>query len=599
VMQTDEATFSIEEATKQKLRQTIRDCLSLAATRDGKGCEAQVVVFPEFAVPSDSFLEVEDLLKAEGWPKNTVVVAGVEPVSPTEFAKLLSGSSNPTGSNVVEYGAATFINFCVIWTKSADGTVRRYLQPKLKPSALEQARQGMYQGDFVLLFQGDLISFASLVCFDCIGETAHMMAAESLLESIGELAPHGSSINLGLVLVPQFNEYAEHPDFIRFAQRVLQGSPKVRVSDGAVVFANCATEHHGRSRKTFGRSAVYYSGGRWEARGEGGPLTAIPFTFALEQPSKPHYGSLVRARLREDGPSVHCLGFLLPSLVGTGAGAPAYPLELAVCHRISIVDGHVDGNGKPIHPLQKVFFDWFSINLPKTEARFACSSSALTARVAESFKEVYSELEGDSPEGLGRVVDVLFVGLNKLTNRHPNLNPDAWQQDAVKWYDESHGKAILQLAVVLTVLGLLGRIETRTVNGPYTAYTSDFAVSVIDGDDQKSCFQLLQDYSDYATKSSIVTMGGKRNLIILTRTSRCSMPDDHPQIVSANVQRVSAKDTDALPGDLKPRADDILSVPENRWYWHTGQSIASVMDEEAVETATAALRGKLGTLGSA
>lgn len=225
-MQTDHVAFSIEEASKQRLRQTITDCLSLVATGEGKGCEAQVVVFPEFAVPSDSFLEVEDLLKAEGWPTNTVVVAGVEPISPTEFAKLLSGSSNPNGSNVLEYGAATFINFCVVWTKSADGTVRRYLQPKLKPSALEQARQGMYQGDFVLLFQGDLISFASLICFDCIGEAAHMMAAESLLESIAELAPHGSSINLGLVLVPQFNEYAEHPDFIRFAHQSVRITEK-------------------------------------------------------------------------------------------------------------------------------------------------------------------------------------------------------------------------------------------------------------------------------------------------------------------------------------------------------------------------------------
>ncbi len=580
VMRTDEAAFSIEESSKKKLRQTIRDCLSLATNgADGKGCEAQVIVFPEFAIPFDSFLEVEGLLKVQEWPRNTVVVAGVEPASPQEFGELLSASSNPAGSSALHYGSATFVNFCVIWIKCADGTVRRYLQPKLKPSALEQARQGMYQGEFVFLFQGDLISFAALICFDCIGETAHMMAAESFLESIGELASHGSSINLGLVLVPQYNEYAEHPEFLRFAQRVLQGNPKVRVSDGAVLFANAATKHHGRSRTTFGRSALYYSGGRWAARGEGGPLATIPFTFALEQLSKPHYGSLVRARLREDGPSVHCLEFLIPSLIGTGAGAPVYPVGLAVCHRISTADGRVEGVGKPIHPLHKVFFDWFSTNLPGTETRLACSSSALTGRVAESFEDLYNELEGDSPESLGRIVDVLFVGLDARMNRYPNLNPDAWQQDAVKWYDESHGKAILQLAVVMTVLGLLGRPETRTVKGPYTAYISNFAVSVIDGDDKKSCLQLLQNYSEYAKQSSIVTMGGKPNLIIMTRTSRCSMPDDRPQIVPDSIQKVSVKDTDALPEELRPKQDDILSLPENQWYWHLGQSIASVLDE--------------------
>jgi hypothetical protein len=599
-MRMNNAAFSIEESSKKNLRQTIRDCLSLTTNcGDGKGCEVQVVVFPEFAIPFDSFLEVEGLLRAEGLPRNAVVVAGVEPASPKEFAELLGGSSNPAGSNTLQCGSATFVNFCVIWTKSADGTVRRYLQPKLKPSALEQARQGMYQGEFVLLFQGDLISFAAMICFDCIGETAHMMAAERFLESIGELASHGSSINLGLVLVPQYNEYAEHPDFIRFAQRVLQGNPNVRVSDGAVLFANAATERHGRSRKTFGRSALYYSGGRWEARGEGGPLPTIPFTFALEQPSKPHYGSLVRARLREDGPSVHCLEFLIPSLIGTGSGAPMYPVELAVCHRISTADGRVDRIGKPIHPLHKVFFDWFSTDLPTTEARLACSSSALTGRVAESFRGVYSELEGDSPEGLGRIVDVLFLGLDERTNRHPNLNPDAWQQDAVKWYDESHGKAILQLAVVMTVLGLLGRPDTCTVKGPYTAHTSNFDVSIIDGDDKKSCVQLLQNYSEYAKKSSIATMGGRPNLIILTRTSRCSMPDDLPQIVPDSIQRVSAKDRGALPEELRPKQGDILTLPENRWYWHMGQSIASVLDADGVETAGAALKGKLGTLASA
>jgi hypothetical protein len=285
--------------------------------------------------------------------------------------------------------------------------------------------------------------------------------------------------------------------------------------------------------------------------------------------------------------------------MGTGAGAPMYPMELAVCHRISIADGRVDPVGRPIHPLRKVFFDWFSSNLPQSEARFACSSSALSARVASSFNDVHGELEGDSPESLGRIVDILFVGLEKRNNRNPNLNPDAWQRDAVNWYDESHGKAILQLAVVLTVLGLLSRSETRTVKGPYTAHTSNFAVSVVDGDDKKSCVELLQAYSEYAKTASIVTMGAKPNLIVLTRTSRCAMPSDHSQVVPDNIQRVSAKDTDALPEELKPKPGDILATPENQWYWHTGQSLASVLDEDGAQIAAVALRGKLGTLAPA
>lgn len=599
VMRVDNAAFSIDEASRQKLRQTVKDCLSLAAGgADGIGCKAQVVVFPEFAVPFGSFVEVENSLKDEGWPRNTIVVAGVEPTGTKEFAELMTGSSNPVGTKELQYGAATFVNFCVIWTKSADGVLRRYLQPKLRPSSPEQARQGMYQGEFVLLFQGDVISFAALICFDCIQQTAHMMAADGFLESIGELASPGSSINLGLVLVPQYNEYAEHPDFIRFAQRVLEGSPKVRVSDGAVLFANSATERHGRTRSTFGRSAFYYSGGRWEAQDDAGPLAAIPFTFALEQPSKAHYGKLVRARFREDGPSVHCFGFLIPSLLGTGAGAPAYPVELAVCHRISMTDGRVDGAGEPIHPLRKVFFDWFTSNLPSTEGRFACSSAALTGRVVQSFRDVHAKLEGNSPESLGRIVDVLFVGFDQRTNRHPNLNPDAWQRDPVRWYDESHGKAILQLAVVATVLGLAGPVETRTVKGPYTAETSTFMFSVIDGDDRKSCVQLLQDYSDFAKKSSLATMGGKPNLIVLTRTNRCSMPSDQPQMVADKIQKVSGKDAIALPEGLRPQEGDILALPENQWYWHMGQSIASVLDADGPEAAGAALRGKLGTLAS-
>lgn len=598
-MQMDNAAFSIDDLSKQKLRQTINDCLLLAAGgADGNGTKAQVIVFPEFAVPFDSFVEIENLLKADGWPKNTVVVAGVEPTAPTEFEKLMIGSSNPPATKELLYGSATFVNFCVIWTKSASGELRRYLQPKLRPSAPEQARQGMYQGEFVLLFQGDVISFAALICFDCIQQTAHVVAADGFLESIGELASHGSSINLGLVLVPQYNEYAEHPDFIRFAQRVLEGNPNVRASDGAVLFANAASKQHGRTRSTFGRSAFYYLGGRWEARDETGPLASIPFTFALEQPSKAHYGKLVRARFREDGPSVHCFGFLIPSLLGTGAGAPAYPIELATCHRISTADGRVDSSGKPIHALRKVFFDWFACNLPSTETRFACSSPALTDSVAQSFRRIYARLEENSPESLGRIIDVLFVGFDERSNRHPNVNPDAWQRDPVKWYDESHGKAILQLAVVMTVIGLLGPIETQSVKGPYTAVTPSFALSIVDGDDKKSCVQLVQDFIDFAKKSSLATIGGKPNLIVLTRTNRCSMPDDRVQIVDDKIQRVSAKDTLALPAGLRPQEGDILALPENQSYWHMGQSIASVLDADGIDTARASLRGKLGTLAS-
>ncbi len=89
-----------------------------------------------------------------------------------------------------------FVNCCCVWLKSSDGAVRKVLQTKLKPSRPEQATQGMHEGANVYLFRSDLLNFAFLICFDCIG-----IRLTEFINAVTHEVRDGDSKNLHLLAV--------------------------------------------------------------------------------------------------------------------------------------------------------------------------------------------------------------------------------------------------------------------------------------------------------------------------------------------------------------------------------------------------------------
>jgi hypothetical protein len=586
--------FSLTNPCKQKLEKTIRECLSIAASNPGEGgVRTHFVVLPEFSLPFSMFSGVEEILRHENWPPNTGLISGVENTSVGELQRLLEGSDNPEEAKRCQPGLARFANFGVIWLKNSEGRLCRFVQPKLRPSRPEQAAQGMYEGDFVLLFQTDTLSFMCLICFDCIARDPCGSVATTILKELGKNVVEGYSINVDLVFVPQHNPNADHPEFLQFAEAFLYaGGTSVRTGDGGIVFVNSASEAFGRSRSGYGRSALYYRQGRWQPSGPDGPLLNVPRTFALEK-----VRSLVGARFREDGPCVHRFAYSLPSVTGATAGDPRYPLAGACCHKISS-DGAV-GSGEQIHALAKVVLDWITPELDKSDPRLGCTSPALKSRVSEVYSEVrrqLTELSDADIERLGQMVDLLFLDYEK-PNRRPAINPDHWQSDAVRWHEDPHGQALIEFGSVVVVLGMLEAPSLRVPARSHTGRLGDLCFTIVDGYDLRTSEDLKRAYFEFVRSSSWEEMVGKTNLLVLTRVQRGSPRNEVAEEIP-NYLELQDRDYEELPESARPNREDIATTT-TKGYWHVSSKLREALDSDTVEDAKNFLRGKLGSLVAA
>jgi hypothetical protein len=582
--------FSLSNACPTNQTRSIRDSLALAKHGTGGASSyASFLVQPEFSIPWAMVPEIEDYLAKNEWPRNTIIISGIEPVSMDNFAQLLAKSDNPPEAKKLSGQAAKFANFCCIWIKDQSGKLLRFVQPKLRPSAPEQAAQSMYEGDFVLLFQAELLSFLCLLCFDAIAEEAFGSLASRLIEGVSQLATKGQSVNLDLLFVPQHNEYAEHPEFLRFAQTILtKAGPKVRTDTCAVVYLNSASNSSGRSRHTFGRSSIYYRVGVWRPVPDAGPISIVPFTFALESP-KGVEKWLVRARFREDGPCVHHFDYVIPSLAGGSAGSTSYPLADACCHAIAS-DGSV-GKGVSVSALQKVFFDWVVRKVDPLDARLASPSGEINSFVADMYNSLREELSGISLERIAQLLDILFVAFEPPI-KGPRINPDAWQKEPVNWYGEPHGQALLEMVSVAVVLGLIDKISVNPAVPSHSGKMGGVFFAIVDGEGMRKWADVLRAYFQLARSLPMVETIGKSNLVVLTRLISGGTNTGDAEEITPENYGLTALDESSLPTGLQAKPEDILST-KTRWYWHEITSLRRALDHTTKVEAENFLRGRL------
>ena len=104
---------------------------------------------------------------------------GVDALSKQDFLTVAASARtylDVVGNDLGRIAGNEWINCGITWVKGADGTVERWLQPKLSPAWPEQnvLYQDMFHGNSVFAFKGTLNNgthyrFCSLVCFDWIG----------------------------------------------------------------------------------------------------------------------------------------------------------------------------------------------------------------------------------------------------------------------------------------------------------------------------------------------------------------------------------------------------------------------------------------------
>jgi predicted amidohydrolase len=589
---TKTAPFTIIPSARDRAATTFRTCLLASLTAIEGIPNPQVVVFPELSLPFEAISAVRDALESAACPPNTIIIAGIEWLTAGQYIELLESSNVPEKVKSKHPDAHLYVNCATIWAKCKDGRLLRYVQPKLRPSPPEEASQLMYRGQDVLIFtsnQPEAIALGVLICFDCIAEKGQTAMFDQLRAAAPRPAPN-SSFNWRLLLVPQHNNDPEHDEFHDFAEAFLwNGSPNYNTADSAVAFINSAYESHGRSTRGFGRSSIYYRANRWQESTPDGPLNRIPGTYAVET-LRP---GLMRARFREDGPSVHRFSFVKPWITTKHSGASRVPLLNAMSAKIDSAGNLGEWQSVPV--LSKVFTDWLTDDLAATDPAFFARVDIL-----DEFSRIRQALLDLATERVDRLV--ADVELLMLAHKNPcaggKFNPDTWQQPTEDWRDDDHGKAIVQLAMVSTLLELAATVQFDHSSPVSTGTLGETHFAVVDGCGVYNDEMLISKYAAFLSDHPWGDIAGKTVIVILTRstTTYLKTGSSTAEEITSLTELASSEDQDTLRRinpDLATSPDDI-TADRTRFFKHFAALLGRALLEDSKIAATQFLRSRLG-----
>jgi len=163
--------------SKPQQMQMLTEALGVAIAAGHGASKTHFTVFPEYSIPgTDGIALVETVLRSTQWPAGTVVIGGTDALSKNQFSTLAGGLGtyvDTAHNGLGRIGENEWINCGITWVKANDGTLERWLQPKLYPAWEEMniSYQSMFRGHSIYLFKGLLANgvpyrFGTLVCFD-------------------------------------------------------------------------------------------------------------------------------------------------------------------------------------------------------------------------------------------------------------------------------------------------------------------------------------------------------------------------------------------------------------------------------------------------
>ncbi|MCA1416021.1 hypothetical protein I6F30_33585 [Bradyrhizobium sp. NBAIM20] len=267
---TQQEPFRTVASRKPELLDNLTATLAVSRAAPHQAEKTHFTIFPEYSIPGLEGVDLIDAALADPqWPTGTIVIGGTDALSKTDFASLTAraGSHLDTEHNGLDQiGTDEWINCAITWTKAGDGTVERWLQPKLWPAWEEQhiVYQNMYRGKSVFSFKGNLSNgpkyrFSSLICFDWIATIGTKPSWRWALDDLGVQAGEGE-LSLSWMFVIQYNPRPSHPTFMGAAVSFFEGTivPNVRRDRTCLVFANSAGKPvPGRSELYGGTSLVF------------------------------------------------------------------------------------------------------------------------------------------------------------------------------------------------------------------------------------------------------------------------------------------------------------------------------------------------------
>jgi len=325
------------QAKEQQLA-VLHDTMTVALAVRHTAAKTHFTIFPEYSIPGpDGIALVDAAIHHADWPAGTIVIGGTDALSKEDFTVLVGSPDtylDETHNALDRIAPTQWINCAITWVKGADGTVERWLQPKLSPAWPERdiQFQYMFAGGSVFLFQGPSENgtqyrFSSLVCFDWVSTVHSKKAWRWVLEALEyKAAQVQAELSLSWLFVIQCNEKPSHDSFlsevIGFFDRTIL--PTVHRESTCLVFANSAGKVVPGKADFFGNTSLVFSRAT---------LFAIPKCY----PTFSHNSERFRLStllttyrdvlFRERGACIHSFTQVNPNSLNAGAAERAIALE--------------------------------------------------------------------------------------------------------------------------------------------------------------------------------------------------------------------------------------------------------------------------------
>jgi len=260
-------------AVKDRQLAVLTDTLAVARAAPHRAPKTHFTVFPEYAIPGlDGIAHVETVLHRADWPSGTIVIGGTDALPKADFGTLVGAEGthlNTSHNGLDRIAQNEWINCLVTWVKDANGTVERWLQPKLVPAWPERnvPYQDMFRGNSVFTFKGPLENgtqyrFCSLVCYDWIATVHDKKAWRWVTEDLGRQAAQAEAeLSLSWLFIIQHNRKPSDDSFLTevssfFDQTTL---PNVRRDRACLIFANSAGSKAPGQADLYGNTSLVFS----------------------------------------------------------------------------------------------------------------------------------------------------------------------------------------------------------------------------------------------------------------------------------------------------------------------------------------------------
>lgn len=341
------------------------------------------VLLPEYSVPGVIGIElIHKAASDAAFPHNTVLVAGVDGLSKSEYAEALGALGESAVVNSGNLASSieedNWVNCSISWVKDRAGAVRAWVQPKIEAAWPEESacHLQMFRGASVNLFQGVFDNgvkcrFASLLCYDWIGRdsaSGHSVPNRFLERLNSDWAGEEKKVHWLFLL--QHNEKPNHFTFTSATRDFLTDNrsyPCVDRSQTALVCVSTARNDNAHSERKHGFSSIIFAPGVPFNANSICPPTITSKAKNLDAARE--LGTCQDYVFREMRECIHCCAVRVPSFVRRDNTDRRLPVTGDV---YSLIEG-LDDPRRPNGPVPAAI-KWMNDQLD------ICSSQSLSER---------------------------------------------------------------------------------------------------------------------------------------------------------------------------------------------------------------------------